>query len=71
MATKWDSTKRTKLYFTLFTSITNLWVWFAVRYGFDTFVLIVYTSLNAGGYALGIMRQFKIGQFVKIMGVRT
>ena len=57
----WNTEKRTSFMISLFASVQNVHLWFGARYGFDSFTLIVYTSLHASSNAVELARQHKIG----------
>ena len=57
----WNTEKRTSFMISLFASVQNVYLWFGARYGFDSFTLIVYTSLHASSNAVELARQHKIG----------
>ena len=58
----WNTEKRTSFMISLFASVQNVYLWFGARYGFDSFTLIVYTSLHASSNAVELARQHKIGE---------
>ena len=47
-----------------------MYLWFGARYGFDGLTLLGYTSTHAAANAVGLMRQHKMGKFVRAFSYR-
>ena len=62
--------KRKSFLRSLFWSGQTMYLWFGARYGFDGLTLLGYTSTHAAANAVGLMRQQKMGKFVRAFSYR-